>query len=68
MEDFEKWRRFKRMARNMAARIVSTPYDLMNVDRASGNAICDDCGLDYNDHPEVEHLVVRTCDNRLWKL
>lgn len=37
--------------------------------RASGNAICPKCGLEYFDHPAVfEHILHLACDGRLLKL
>ena len=66
MNDIEKWRRFRKMAQNMSYLITMSPYD--NPNRASGQAECELCGLEYYDHPEVKYTVVRTCDGRLWKL
>ena len=61
----EKCRRMKRMARNMA-RMIDWPFE-DEMERASGQAVCEKCGLDYYDHP-MENGLVLTCDGRLWKL
>lgn len=65
MTDLDQIRAFKRMARNMAAMIDWPHEDKM--ERASGQCVCEKCGLDYYDHPEENGLVL-TCDGRLWKL
>lgn len=65
MTDTERMRRFRKMARNMAA-MIDWPFE-DKMERAGGDVVCDKCGLLYFDHPEENGLVL-TCDGRLWKL
>ena len=65
MSDNERVRRFRRMTERMAAMIDWPPEDAF--ERASGLCICDECGLEYFDHPEEDGLVL-TCNGRLLKL
>lgn len=66
METSERMRRFRLMARNMAAMVDCKPSE-DKMDRASGMCECSKCGLPYFDHPEENGLVL-ACDGRLWKL
>lgn len=65
MTDNTRERRFRQMARNMAA-MIDWPHE-DDMERASGYCECEKCGLLYFDHPEENGLVL-TCDGRLWKL
>lgn len=65
MDASEKWRRFRRMAETMAAMVTWPAEETMS--RASGDVVCETCGLKYYDHPERNGLVL-TCDGRLWHL
>ena len=65
MEASERMRRFRLQARNMAS-MIDWPFE-DKMERASGQCVCEKCGLEYFDHPEENGLVL-TCDGRLWKL
>lgn len=65
MNDNERMRRFRWMAANMAAMIDWPSEEKMM--RASGNCICEKCGLEYFDHPEENGLHL-TCEGKLVKL
>jgi hypothetical protein len=66
MSDLEKFRRVRLMARNIAKQI---PPDEMGFHRASGDAICDKCGLILFLHPECRDGLLRVgCDGQQYKL
>lgn len=68
MTDFEKWRRYRKQAENLAKMIPTEDRDSSG-DRASGLCICESCGLDYRDHPESEIAgLTIVCDGRLLHL
>lgn len=66
-EAHQALRQFKLMVRNFAPRLRVDAADIDNFIRASGQAQCPKCGLEYFDHPHVDGLVV-SCDGRLLKL
>lgn len=67
MQDIEKVRRLKKQAIWLAKMIDFGPEPESRVERASGNAVCDNCGLTYFDHPYDKELKAAvTCDGRLW--
>ncbi len=65
MTDAEKMRRFRLQSRNMA-KLIDWPNE-ESMDRGSGLCICEQCGMNYMDHPAKNGLHL-TCDGRLWKL
>ena len=56
-----QWKRWQRMARRIAAQIPLCP----DWRRASGECICEDCGLEYFDHPTCAdpHCQIRVLCN-----
>jgi hypothetical protein len=69
MDAFELKRRFKLQAKALAKLIDFGPEPEGLVNRASGNAVCEICGLEYYDHPHDDELsAVVTCDGRLLHL
>lgn len=68
MDDYEKWRRFKKMTRSLAAQIEKLHPDLLDFTRASGQCECEICGLEYFDHPQLENGLFVVCSGRLFHL
>jgi len=64
----DKERRFKRMAKNIAMQLDAFWYADNDFERASGDCICESCGLRYYDHPQKANGLVLTCDGRFWHL
>lgn len=48
-----RWRCYQRMARRMAALIPRSQIRIDDFIRADGRVICEECGLNYFDHPEL---------------
>lgn len=68
MSDFEKWRRFRLMAKMFAVLFEADMEFPHPYDYASGECECDYCGLRYYDHPLLKCGVVLVCDGTLKKL
>lgn len=66
MDDSEKWRRYRMVARQLAFRLREALGDPEWV-RAGGNCVCERCGLEFYDHPQVGIMHV-LCDGRWVKL
>lgn len=62
MSDFldEKARRFKRMAREIGKQISLRENDWY---RASGECVCDVCGLNFFDHPTCDDGIIHVLCN-----
>lgn len=65
MTSYERIRRFRLMAANMAA-MIDWPHEDQMV-RAGGGAICEKCGLALVEHPKENGLHL-TCEGKLVKL
>ncbi|WP_294124211.1 hypothetical protein [Sphingomonas sp.] len=63
-------RGLKRMVRNVVPKFPLEASDQLDFARASGLAICPQCGLEYFDHPAVDQddLLTIACDGRILKL
>jgi cytochrome P450 len=77
MTEFERMRRFRRQANEMAAarfELMAAAVGMEGIERlmvrAAGNCVCAACGLDYSDHHHlpIGGVCVITCDGRIWKL
>ncbi len=69
MDSYERWRRFQRMARNMAALIPENAPKISDFGRASDQCVCAGCGLEYIEHPQgPEPILVILCDGKQVKL
>ena len=68
MDDSEKFRRYRKQSRMMAA-MVDIAFAEESFVRADGRCVCEHCGLAYLDHPavvgDVLHLL---CDGKFVKL
>ena len=67
----DRMRAFKRMAQNMATLLPTLPDAEDGLKRASGQAVCDKCGLMLSDHPMVgpnEARMTVGCDGNLYHL
>lgn len=62
-------RQLRRMTRNIARLHRATDRALQGFVRASGQAVCERCGLELRDHPGLEefHLTLG-CDGTLYHL
>lgn len=71
MSDFEKARRYKRMAAALGGLLFDHDHSIDDFFRASGECKCDHCGLEFRDHPNpyqtcpTLHVL---CDGRRVKL
>lgn len=63
-------RRYKRMAREMAAQVPIDRDALLDCMRAAGDALCSVCGLEYIEHPQLANLPTfhLTCAGKVVKL
>jgi len=63
-------RRYKRMIRELATHIKVSEEAILDCWRAGGEALCERCGLEYLEHPQIPdyptfHLI---CTGRVVKL
>ena len=68
MDFDEKMRRYRLQARMLALVAEQHMNSLEDWQRASGNCVCQTCGLEYYDHPTIGVALTITCDGRLWHL
>lgn len=62
-DHFNRMRGFRRMARNLANLIPIA--DPLEFERRSGRALCELCGHELADHPEVDGGLTIDCSGRL---
>lgn len=63
----DKWRRYRKQAR-MLAKLVDASNSEMTFVRAGGHCVCEHCGLDYLDNPELDSVLFLLCDGTFVKL
>lgn len=71
--DAVRWKQFRRQAQAMAEMLAQGLADgeKFDADRASGECLCETCGLEYRDHPSIDKdcpSLVIVCSGKLYKL
>lgn len=67
MTDNEKMRRFRKQAEALAKLVDASKSELDFV-RADARLVCETCGLEYLDHPQLENILFLICDGMFVKL
>lgn len=68
MDKSDLWRRYRKQAR-LIADMVDDSFAERDFERAGGQCVCEHCGLEYLDHPQVHDGILHLlCDGRFVKL